>query len=73
MSVVSHTSVVRPGFLRLMAETESGKAYQVQTKESLSDFSWRNLSFVLPASSTNALVDIPMTGKKAFFRVVEAD
>lgn len=56
-----------------MAETESGKAYQVQTKESLSDFSWRNLSFVLPASSTNALVDIPMTGKKAFFRVVEAD
>ena len=70
---LSHASVERPGFLRLAAETETGQAYQVQTKESLLDFSWSNLSFALPASSTNTLVDIPMTGQKAFFRVVEAD
>jgi hypothetical protein len=70
---LSHASIERPGYFRLVAETENGKAYQVQTKESLLDFSWSNLSFALPAGSTNTLVDIPMTGEKRFYRVVEAD
>lgn len=70
---LSHASVERPGFLRLVAETENGKTYQVQTKENLLDSSWSNLSFALPANSTNAQVDIPMMGEKAFYRVVEAD
>lgn len=70
---LTHASIERPGYLRLVAETEDGKAYQVQIKDSLLDFAWSNLNFVLPASSTNTLVDLPMTGQKAFFRVVEAD
>ncbi len=70
---LTNVSVERPGYLRLAAETQDGKAYQVQTKESLLDFSWINLGFVLPASSTNTLVDLPITCHKAFYRVVEAD
>ncbi len=70
---ITHAAIERPGYLRLAAETQNGKAYQVQTKGNLSDPSWTDLSFVLPASSTNTLVDIPMTDPKAFFRVVEAD
>ena len=71
--LLTHTSIQRPGYLRVAAETETGKAYQVQVKASLLDFSWSNLSFALPASSTSTLVDIPMTDQKAFYRVVEAD
>lgn len=71
--LLTHTSIQRPGYLRVAAETETGKAYQVQVKTSLLDFSWSNLSFALPASSTSTLVDIPMTDQKAFYRVVEAD
>ena len=70
---LTHTSIQRPGYLRVAAETETGMAYQVQVKASLLDFSWSNLSFALPASSTSTLVDIPMTDEKAFYRVVEAD
>ena len=71
--LLTHTSIQRPGYLRVATETETGKAYQVQVKTSLLDFSWSNLSFALPASSTSTLVDIPMTDEKAFYRVVEAD
>lgn len=66
-------SLQRPGYLRMAAETETGKVYQVQVKTSLLDFSWSNLSFALLASGTSTLVDIPMTDPKAFYRVVEAD
>lgn len=71
--LLTHTSIQRPGYLRVAAETETGKAYQVQVKASLLDFSWSNLSFALPAGSTSTVVDIPMTDQKAFYRVVEAD
>lgn len=67
-----YASVDRPGYLRLVAETESRKAY-LQVKDSLLDFAWSNLSFALPAGSTNILVDVPLTDQKAFYRVVEAD
>lgn len=70
---VARVSTDRSGFLRLVAETEEGKTYQIQVKESLSDFAWSNLNFALPASSTNTAVDIPMNERHAFFRVVEAD
>lgn len=66
-------SIQRPGYLRLAAETETGKAYQVQVKASLRDVAWSNLSFALPASSTNTLVDIPLTDRTGVYRVVEAD
>ena len=70
---LSHASTERPGHLRIVAETESGKAYQVQFKDSLLDFSWSNLSFALPASGSSISVDLPMTERRAFYRVVEAD
>jgi len=65
--------VVRPGYLRLKAATEAGKAYQVQTKGDLSASLWTNLSFVIPAATTNILVDLPITSAAQYFRVVEAD
>lgn len=70
---LSHASLTRPGYLRIVAETENGKAYQVQFKDSLLDFSWSNLSFALPASGPCISVDLPMTERRAFYRVVEAD
>lgn len=70
---LTRAAIQRPGYLRLVAATQDGKAYQVQTKADLFDFSWANLGFVLPATGTNILVDLPMTGRQAFFRVVEAD
>jgi hypothetical protein len=65
--------VVRPGYLRLKAATEAGKAYQVQAKGYLSALLWTNLSFVIPAATTNLVVDMPMTAQPQYFRVVEAD
>lgn len=65
--------VVRPGYVRLRAATEIGKAYQVQVKGHLDAFPWSNLSFVIPAATTNMMVDLPMTVSAQFFRVVEAD
>jgi hypothetical protein len=65
--------VVRPGYLRLKAATEPGKAYQVQAKGDLSEVLWTNLSCVIPSVTTNIAVDLPMTAPAQFFRVVEAD
>jgi hypothetical protein len=65
--------VVRPGYLRLRAATEPGMAYQVQAKEDLNAFLWTNLSFVIPAVTTNIMVDLPLADPAQFFRVVEAD
>ena len=64
---------VRPGYLRLKAATEIGKAYQVQVRGDLNAFPWTNLNFVIPATTTNMMVDLPMTAAAQFFRVVEAD
>lgn len=65
--------VVRPGYLRLRAVTEIGKAYQVQANGHLDASPWVNLSFVIPATTTNMMVDVPMAAPAQFFRVVEAD
>ncbi len=65
--------VVRAGFLRLSWLSEIGKAYQVQSKASLDAVAWTNLNFAVPATTTNTLLDLPMTGATQFFRVVEAD
>lgn len=65
--------VVRPGYLRLMWLSAIGKAYQVQAKAQLESFAWTNLSFAIPATSTNSMVDLPLSGQAQFFRVVEAD
>jgi hypothetical protein len=65
--------VARAGYLRLKWPSQVGRAYQVQVKERLDAFAWRNLNFVIPATATNSLVDLPMSGAAEFFRVVEAD
>lgn len=59
--------------MRLTAATEIGKAYQVQAKARLDAFPWSNLDFVIPATTTNTMVDLPMAAPAQFFRVVEAD
>lgn len=66
-------AVARPGYLRLSWLSEIGKAYQVQVKGRLEAFAWTNLSFVIPATTTNTMLDLPMSGAAQFLRVVEAD
>jgi hypothetical protein len=65
--------VIRAGYLRLNWQTEIGKTYQVQSKENLTTLSWTNLDFIIVATATNALTDIPMTGTAKFYRIVEVN
>ncbi len=65
--------VARPGYLRLNWPSELGKAYQVQTRTRMDALRWMNLSFVIPATATDTMVDVPMVGAAQFFRVIEAD
>jgi hypothetical protein len=65
--------VARDGYLRLKWPTDVGKAYQVQTKTRMDALRWTNLGFVIPATSTETMVDLPMEAAAEFFRVIEAD
>ncbi len=65
--------IARPGFLRLTWAAEVGRTYQVQSKEQLDAPAWSNLSFALPATSTNVMVDLPMQADAQFFRVIEVE
>jgi hypothetical protein len=65
--------VARPGYLRLKWSSEVGKAYQVQTKTRLDVLRWTDLAFVIPATSSETMVDLPMESAAQFFRVIEAD
>ena len=65
--------VVRPGQLRLKWAAQVGTTYQVQAKKALDAFAWTNLSFSVPATATNIMVDLPMESSPQFFRVIEAD
>ena len=65
--------IAQPGYLRLRWQTEIGKGYQIQSKVSLAASLWTNLDFVIVATATNAVADIPITGATRFYRVVEAD
>jgi hypothetical protein len=65
--------IIRPGYLRLNWQTEIGKTYQVQSKENLVAPFWTNLDFIIVATATNAITDIPITGEAKFYRIVEAN
>jgi hypothetical protein len=65
--------VARPGYVRLKWPSEVGKAYQVQSKIRLDAVTWTDLDFLIPATSTETMVDLPMEGAAHFFRVIEAD
>ena len=65
--------VARPGYLRLRWSSEVGKGYQVQAKTRLETLRWTDLDFVIPATSTETMIDLPMEGAAQFFRVIEAD
>jgi len=65
--------VARAGYLRLKWPSEVGTAYQVQAKTRMDAFTWTNLGFVIPATATETMVDLPMEGAAQFFRVIEAD
>ncbi len=74
---VDESSQVRSGYLRLRWSTDAGAAlgtaYQVQSRSDLINGSWTDLPFVVIATGTNTLVDVPMGGGAGFFRVVKAD
>ena len=65
--------VARAGYLRLKWASEVGKAYQVQARTRMDALRWTNLGFVLPATATETMVDLPMEGAAQFFRVIEGD
>lgn len=65
--------VVRAAHLRLHWPSVIGRAYQVQFKDRLDAPTWTNLGFVVIATATNAVVDLPLIGSTRFFRIVEAD
>jgi len=65
--------VARAEYLRLKWPTEGGRAYQVQAKTRIDALTWTNLSFVIPATATETMVDVPMIGALGFFRVIQAD
>ena len=65
--------IIRPGYLRLNWQTEIGKTYQVQSKENLVVLFWTNLDFIIVATTTNAMTDIPISGEAKFYRIVEAN
>lgn len=61
------------GSLRLRWAAEPGRRYQVQRKPDLSAESWANLDFILPATGSNLVVDLPVQAGQGFYQVVEAD
>ena len=63
----------RSSYIRLRWQPEIGNAYQIQSKDNLVEPFWVNLDFAVVGTTTNAAVDIPITGEAKFFRVVEAD
>ncbi|MDP2897071.1 MAG: hypothetical protein Q8Q12_11020 [bacterium] len=65
--------VARPGYLRLKWSSGVSKAYQVQSKTRLDALRWTDLDFVIPATSSETMVDLPMEGAAQFLRVIEAD
>ena len=65
--------IARAGHIGLKWQSEIGKAYQVQAKDSLNTPLWTNFGFVIVGTATGSVVDIPITGASRFFRVVEAD
>jgi len=65
--------VIRAGYLRLNWQTETGKTYQIQSTENLLLPFWTNLDFIIVATATNAMTDIPMTSGAKFYRIVEAN
>ena len=73
MALQASPEIIQPGYLRLNWQTEIGKSYQVQSKENLVVPFWTNLDFVIVATATNAMTDIPITGETKFYRIVEAN
>jgi hypothetical protein len=62
-------SIVRPGHLRLHWESEPGTAYRVQHTSEING-PWVDLGFVVVASSTNCIVEVPMSNTAGFYRMV---
>jgi hypothetical protein len=66
-------TVGRPGYLRLKWASEIGTAYQVQSKAQLEECFWNNRPFIVSATATNTIVEVPLNGSAQFFRVVDVD
>jgi hypothetical protein len=65
--------IVRPGFLRVLIPTESGRSYIVQRKQSLGALDWENATYFFIATSTAIQIDLPLGETTGFYRVLEAD
>lgn len=69
---VATPRVIRPNQLRLTWQSESGQAYQPQTKEQV-DAPRMSLDFSVVASSTNSSIDVPITTATRFYRIVRVE
>jgi hypothetical protein len=70
---VAAPAIVRPGHLRLKWSSRIGTAYQIETRPRLDTNAWASAGFIITATGTTTVVDVPTSGEMAFFRVVEAD
>jgi len=65
--------ITRPGYLRLQWSSVPGTSYQIQAKDDVGECFWKNLPFILPATATNTIVDVVVSGVARFFRVVQVE
>jgi hypothetical protein len=65
-------AIVRPSYLQLKWSSVIGTPYQVQVKPQVDACVWTNLPFVIIATATNTIIDVPLSQSAQFFRVVDA-
>jgi hypothetical protein len=65
--------LARAGYLRLKWPSKVGRAYQVQAKKRMDALTWTNLSFVIAATASDTLLDLPVTAPAQFFRVLQLE
>jgi hypothetical protein len=66
---VSIEAALNNGNMVLSFSTESGFAYQVQYKESLTDAAWNNLGSAIVGTGAVQSVNDPVLGGKRFYRL----
>lgn len=60
-------------YLRLNWYSTVSATYQVQYKEQINATTWSNTDFTITANTTNATVNLPMTGNSRFYRVIQVN
>jgi len=70
---ISFKGVRRAGYLRMSFTGEAGRGYAVQFKPDLTTRQWTNHGWLIISVGSESLLDLPISGRTGFYRVVEAD